>query len=370
MFADRLNELEAQQPAKEKPNPIVPKDIDPNEFEKWGFYEENNSYHFRIKDSIVKLSNFIMKPIFHIDSIIDPKRIYELVNEHGYRVVVNLDMNEMTSLQGFQRNVESKGNFMFWGQMGQFQKLKLKLYEETRTCTEIKNLGWQKEGFWAWANGMLNNEGDFIAIDEYGIVRLNDQDYFIPAFSKIYLKDKSIFLDERKFQYKKSEITLKTWQDLYLKVHGDNAMVGFAWYIASLFRDHILYLNDNFPLLNLFGQKGSGKNTLAYSLLSLFGKKQTEFNIHNGTKPGLAKHLEIFSNSVAFVDEYKNSLDFDKIETLKSIYNAIGRSRLNMDKGGKKEITEVNQAVIVAGQEMPTIDVALSSRMIFLQFLS
>ena len=252
----------------------------------------------------------------------------------------------------------------------QFQKLKLKLYEETRTCQEVTNLGWQKEGFWTWANGMINDSGDFVPIDEYGIVNYNNHDYFIPAFSKIYLKDKSIFIDERKFQYRKPTIDLKSWMSLFVKVHGDNAMVGFAWYVSALFRDHILYLNDNFPLLNLFGQKGSGKNTLAYSLLSLFGKKQTEFNIHNGTKAGLAKHLEMFSNAIAFIDEYKNNLDFDKIETLKSIYNAIGRSRLNMDKGGKKETTEVNQAVIVAGQEMPTIDVALSTRMLFLQFLS
>ncbi len=370
LFLDRLKELQASNANTKKTKTIVPNDIDPNEFEKWGFYVENNAYHFRIKDTIIKLSNFVMKPIFHIDSINDSKRIYELINEYGHRVVVKLDMNEMTSLQGFQRNVESKGNFIFWGQMGQFQKLKLKLYEETRTCIEIKNLGWQKEGFWSWANGKLDKGGDFIPIDEYGVITHDNQNYFIPAFSKIYIKDKSIFLDERKFQYKKSDVSLESWMNLYLKVHGENAMVGFAWYLASLFRDHILYLNDNFPLLNLFGQKGSGKNTLAYSLLSLFGKKQTEFNIHNGTKPGLAKHLEMFSNSIAFIDEYKNSLDFDKIETLKSIYNAIGRSRLNMDKGGKKEITEVNQAVIVAGQEMPTIDIALSSRMIFLQFLS
>ena len=217
---------------------------------------------------------------------------------------------------------------------------------------------------------MIDDEGNFIEIDKYGVVKHGEQDYFIPAFSKIYLNDKSIFIDERKFQYRKSEVDLKTWMDLYFKVHGENSMIAFAWYLSCIFRDHILRLNDNFPILNLFGQKGSGKNTLAYSLLSLFGKKQTEFNIHNGTKPGLAKHLEMFQNSIAFVDEYKNSLDFDKIETLKSIYNAIGRSRLNMDKGGIKETTEVNQGTIVAGQEMPTIDIALSSRMILLIFLT
>ncbi len=371
LFTDQFKELEAFNSKDDIEKYALPSDVDATDYELWGFYEHKNKYYFRTKAAKPeKLSNFVMKPVFHIDSIIDSKRIYEIINEHGYRVVVNLDMNEMTSLQGFQRNVESKGNFMFWGQMAQFQKLKLKLYEETRTCVEVKNLGWQREGYFAWANGMIDDQGNFVEIDEYGVINHNGNDYFIPAFSKIYLKDKSIFLDERKFQYKPSNITLKYWMELYLKVHGDNAMIAFAWYIAALFRDHILYLNDNFPLLNLFGQKGSGKNTLAYSLLSLFGKKQTEFNIHNGTKPGLAKHLEMFRNAIAFVDEYKNSLDFDKIETLKSIYNSIGRSRLNMDKGGKKEITEVNQAVIVAGQEMPTIDIALSTRMIFLQFLT
>jgi len=370
LFTDRIKELEARNIKEEDKPQVVPKGVDANDFEKWGFYEYGNCYNFRTKSGIEELSNFVMKPVFHIDSIIDSQRIYELVNKHGYRVVVNLDMNEMTSLQGFQRNVESKGNFMFWGQMQQFQRLKLKLYEETRTCTEIKNLGWQKEGFWAWANGMLDVDGTFSEIDEYGVVTHKQENYFIPAFSKIYIKDKSVYMDERKFQFRKSEISLNNWLSLYIKVNGPNSMVAFAWYLSVLFRDHILYLNDNFPLLNLFGQKGSGKNTLAYSLLSLFGKKQTEFNIHNGTKPGLAKHLEMFRNAIAFVDEYKNSLDFDKIETLKSIYNAIGRSRLNMDKGGKKETTEVNQGVIVAGQEMPTIDTALSSRMLFLTFLS
>lgn len=369
LFSDKLSELKNEsEPTEEKT--WLPPDVDANEFEKWGFYSWKNEYYFRGKGGIEKYSNFIMKPIFHITSIFDSRRIFELVNVYGYKVVVNLDMQMITSLQAFQKEIEARGNFMFYGQMTHLQKLKLKLYEDTRTCEEIKNLGWQKEGFWSWANGIMNEDGSFQEIDEYGVVDFKETNFFIPAFSKIYLNDKSVFLDERKFQFKKGDINISDWTELYTRVHGENSMIGFAFYIAALFRDHLLYLFDNFPILNLFGPKGSGKNTMAYSLLSLFGKKQTEFNIHNGTKPGLAKHLENFNNAIAFIDEYKNSLDFDKIETLKSIYNAIGRSRMNMDKGGKKETTQVNQAVILAGQEMPTIDVALSSRVIFLQFLS
>ena len=370
LFQEKIKDLNREGSSETETKEWLPSEVDPNEFEKWGFYEYNNQYHFRGKGGIETLSNFVMKPIFHITSIFDSRRIFELFNVHGHRVVINLDMQMVTSLQAFQKEIESRGNFLFWGSMVHLQKIKLKLYEETRTCDEIKNLGWQKEGFWSWSNGIINEDGSFQEIDEYGVVKHNEANYFIPAFSKIYINDKSVFLDERKFQYKPGKITIKEWTQLYTRVHGENSIIGFAFYIAALFRDHLLYLFDNFPILNLFGPKGSGKNTMAYSLLSLFGKKQTEFNIHNGTKPGLAKHLENFNNAIAFIDEYKNNLDFDKIETLKSIYNAIGRSRMNMDKGGKKETTAVNQAVILAGQEMPTIDVALSSRVIFLQFLS
>lgn len=366
LFADKLAELKCEAaPSDEKT--WLPDQVDPNDFEKWGFYAYNNEYHFRTQKGIEKFSNFIMKPVFHIDSFYDSRRIYEMINFHGHRVVINLDMNEMTGLQAFQKNVEAKGNFMFWGTMAHFQKLKLRLYEETRTCEEIKILGWQKQGFWAWSNGIIDN-GKFQEIDEFGVVNYNEQNYFIPAFSKIYIADKTVFIDERKFRYKPSDVTLRQWSDLFMKVFDDNAKIGIAFWVSTLFRDHLLHIFKNFPILNLFGPKGTGKSQMAMSMSCLFGIQQTPFNIHNGTKPGLAEHIQQFSNAFAWIDEYKNSLEYDKIETLKSIYDAIGRSRMNMDKGRKKETTEVNSGVILSGQEMPTADVALFSRVIFLQF--
>ena len=370
LFNDFIKDKERDnKPAEEKENKtFVPDGVDANNFEKWGFYEFKNEYYFRTKEGIQKLSNFVMRPIFHVDSIIDSKRIYELENIYGYKTVVDFDMQEMTSIQAFQRNIEGKGNFLFWGTVAHFQKLKLKLYEETRTCKEIKNLGWQKEGFWAWSNGKIDEDGNFEEIDEYGVITHNKQHYFIPAFSKIYINDKSLFIDERKFKFINRNITLQNWATSFIEVFGDNAKIGIAFWIATVFRDYLLHTFKNFPLLNLFGPKGTGKSQMAMSMSCLFGEQQTPFNIHNGTKPGLAEHLQLFSNAFAWIDEYKNNLEYDKIETLKAIYDAIGRSRMNLNKGMKKETTQVNAAVILSGQEMPTVDVALFSRMIFLQF--
>jgi DNA primase len=370
LLSDKLKDMEVTVHAPDSEtdfSDILPDGVDPADYEKYGFYCYKNEYYFRTSKGHEKMSNFKMTPIFHVNSINESKRIFELENRKGARVVVDLDMQEMTSVQAFQRNIEGRGNFLFYGQLSQFAKIKLKLYEETKTCNEIRVLGWQKEGFWAWSNGIITETG-FQEVDEYGVVDFNDETYFIPAFSKIYINDKSIFVDERRFKYGSRGVTLNDWSLMFMRVFGNNAMIGIAYWVATLFRDQILRQFQNFPLLNLFGPKGTGKSQMAVSLCYLFGEKQTPFNIHNGTKPGLAEHLQQFNNAFAWVDEYKNNIEYDKIETLKSIYDAIGRSRMNMDKGRKKETTNVNAGVILSGQEMPTADVALFSRVVFLQF--
>lgn len=368
-FFDEIASLDASAVASSSELENLPEGIDVSSYDKYGFYEYKNEYWFRNdKGGKQKLSNFVMKPLFHVKSIIDTRRIYEIVNFRGHKITVDFDMQEMVSITNFRRNIEGNGNFLFWGQDQHMNKLKLKLYDETRTCTEISNLGWQKEGFYAWANGIVDMDGKFTPIDENGLVNFNNNDFFIPAFSKIYIDDRSLFIDERKFKFTKRDISLADWSEKFIKVFGNNAKLGIAFYIAALFRDVLLHRFSNFPLLNLFGPKGTGKSQMAMSLSCLFGQQQTPFNIHNGTKPGLAEHVQQFVNAFAWIDEYKNNIEYDKIETLKSIYDAIGRNRLNMDKGKKKETTLVNSAVILSGQEMPTADVALFSRMIFLQF--
>jgi len=368
-FKDEIAAIQAANTPHYKHDDGLPEDVDVSSYQKYGFYAYLNEYYFKNeKGGNVKLSNFIMNPLFHIESTNDTRRIYELINSDGHKIVVDFDMQEMVSLSNFRRNIEGRGNFLFSGQDKHMNKLKLKLYKETKTCKEVSNLGWQKEGFFAWSNGITGINGEFIEVDENGLVNFNNKDYFIAAFSKIYIDDRSVFLDERKFRYIERDVTLLEWSELFIKVFGDNAKLGIAFWIASIFRDQLLYTFNNFPILNLFGPKGTGKSQMAMSLLCLFGVQQTPFNIHNGTKPGLAEHVQQFINAFAWIDEYKNNIEFDKIETLKSIYDAIGRNRLNFEKGKKKETTQVNSAVILSGQEMPTADVALFSRMIFLQF--
>ena len=151
-------------------------------------------------------------------------------------------------------------------------------------------------------------------------------------------------------------------------VFGENARIGSCFMIAAMFKDIITSYTRNFPLLNLFGPKGTGKTEFGVFLMSFFISDNTPSSFKTTTAPSLAEQIANCSNAVIHIDEYKNSIDPVLIEMLKSMYDGIGRSRMNMDRDKKREMTRVDSAVIFSGQEMPTVDIALMSRVIYLTF--
>lgn len=129
---------------------------------------------------------------------------------------------------------------------------------------------------------------------------------------------------------------MREYSDKLVQVFGDNAKVGICFLLASLFRDIIVGQTKSFPILNLFGPKGSGKSELGHSLMSFFIIKNTPPNIQNATIAALGDAVAQCANSLVHIDEYKNSIDLDKREFLKGIWDGTGRSRMNMDRDKKK----------------------------------
>ena len=197
---------------------------------------------------------------------------------------------------------------------------------------------------------------------------VDDKNYYIPAYSQLYKDDRSVFKVERKFKRKNKNITFNKWAEKFTSVYGDNAKLSACALMTTVFSDFIFGIVGSLPIINLFGVKGTGKTEHAKSLLNFFGDEQNLLNIHKGTEYAAAVHLENFKNAFALIDEYKNSLDIRKIEYLKSIYNRDGRLRGSIKAGVKTETTQVNSMVLLCGQEMPTADVALFSRLVFLPY--
>jgi len=334
---------------------------------KYGFYIENNCYKFQKNDGWFPGSNFIMEPLFHLESTYAAKRLYKLTNIHGVTRVIEFPQKDLIALSAFRLRCESMGNFRFDGGEVGLAKIKAYLYEKTKTCLEVAQLGWQRQGFFAWCNGSFA-DNKFTEIDEFGIVQHNQENYYLPALSNFYKSDITLFDFERKFVHHAGDITLDDWMKKFLLVYGNNALVAFGFYVATLFRDYIFSQFKFFPILNIFGPKGTGKSQLAYSLLQMFGKLSGGPNMTNSTIASLADHVSKTSNVVCHIEEYKNSVEYEKVELLKGLWDGTGRSRMNMEKDKKKEVTNVDCGIVLTGQEMPTADIALFSRVIFLSF--
>ncbi len=336
--------------------------------DEYGFFVRNHCYHIIANQDggYRQVSNFELEPLFHIESTINAKRLYRLTNNRGIRRELEIAQKDMVSLTAFKTKVESFGNFLFTGTDGDLNKIKAYLYEHTKTCREVEQLGWQREGFWAWSNGVLDDNGEMRSIDELGSVEAKGQWYYLPALSSFFKADTQLFQFERRFIHTPSCTDLNTLAEKMLVVYGDNAIVGIGYTLATLFRDFIFRRFNSFPMLNIFGQKGTGKTEMAITLLHLFGNHADGLNMTNATLPALADHVSHCRNALVHIDEYKNSVEYDKIEFLKGLYDGTGRSRMNMDRDKKKEMTPVDCGIILTGQERTTADNALFSRVIYL----
>ena len=336
---------------------------------RYGFNVDRNKYYSIGDKGYYEWSNFTMEPLFHIKDSISPKRIYILRNTFGIEELVEMKQEDLVSISKFKQKVEGLGNFVWCASEKELTKLKSYLYEKTETAVQITQLGWQKDGFFAFGNGIYFDNA-FIKVDDYGIVRIKDKgNYYLPAHSKIYFNDSKLFQFERRFVHQDlSSITLSKFSEQIFKVFGNNGKVGFCFYLATLFRDIVTRESRSFPILNLFGPKGSGKSELGHTLMSFFVADNVPPNIQNSTLPALNETVAAVANALVHIDEFKNDIDINKREFLKGLWDGTGRTRMNMDLDKKKETTAVDSGIILSGQEMATADIALFSRLIFLSF--
>ncbi len=340
-------------------------------FDQYGFQAQGQTYiSIGVNGKTIKWSNFTLKPLFHIsDGSTSALRLFEIENEDHEKRIIEFKSEDLVSLSRFKQKVESIGNYIWLAKEEQLTRLKQFLYKATETAEPITQLGWQDKGFFAFGNGIFDGL-HWHEVDEFGIVRLGDQgNFYLPAFSSIYEKQKSLYQFERSFVHRNlGAVTLRQYAEQLIDVFGDNAKVGLSFLLAALFRDVVTAQTKSFPILNLFGPKGSGKSELGHSLMSFFIIENTPPNIQNSTLPALADAVAQCANALVHIDEFKNTIDIDKREFLKGLWDGTGRNRMNMDKDKKREVTRVDSAIILSGQEMATADIALFSRFIFLRY--
>ena len=336
----------------------------------YGFYVKDNCYWGAASSSNDRRwSNFILVPILHIKDEKNARRIFRIVNSKHQENVIKFAQSELVSFADFKTRVETAGNYIWEVTAAELTQLKKYLYDDTPSADEIRQLGWQKRwGFYAWGNGGLD-DGHFEKADKYGIVQMRGSRFYLPGCAADTLANTQGYQLDRKFTYSvTNDVTLQEFSKRLIKVFGDNAKVALCFLVATLFKDVVTGVTTSFPILNLFGPKGTGKSELGHSLTAFFISGNNAPNISNTTKAALAEAVAEVSNAIVHLDEYKNNIDLDKREFLKGLWDGTGRSRMNMDNDKKRETTAVDCGVVMSGQEMPTADIALFNRLVFLTF--
>ena len=153
-----------------------------------------------------------------------------------------------------------------------------------------------------------------------------------------------------------------------MEVFGENATVAFCYLLSTLFRDVVFRRTRHFPILNLFGEKGTGKTTLATSLQAFFIHGVDPPNLSVSTVPAMNDRVSQAVNTLVVLDEYKNDLDIRKIAYLKGLWGGGGQTKKNTNTDGMATQTIVSTGVVLCGQDKPTQDMALYTRVIFLGF--
>lgn len=349
------------------------KAADPREvnLRKYGFCEENGCYYGLTDKGDVQWSNFTMRPLFHILDDERPRRLYEIKGAGSRRKqLVDMDMEELISIAKFRKKLEGLGNYIWKGNESDMITLKTYLYENTDSAKLIKQMGWNKGGFYAWGNGVYV-DGAFRVADEYGIVATGEGEsikyWFIPAAART--ADAETYERQRNFIHRSLQrVKFGDYMRDFVQVNGDNGKIGLCYWIASIFRDIVTTSTRSFPILNLFGQPKTGKTEFGAALMAFFIIDNKAPNLKNSTPIALNDDVAYSSNALVHFDEYKNDIHPKMIEFLKGLYDGVGRTKMGGDAYSERKMTSVKSGIIVSGQEMPTADIALFSRCVFLPF--
>lgn len=324
----------------------------------------NNShtgYWFRSGEkSMNAISNFVMEPLMHVYSKQDNKRIIA-INNGLKKVVLDMPSKALISLEQFKAFCYEEGNFMFWGSSTQHMRILLTINNNFPVCWELKTLGWQPEGFFAWSNAVFETDREQPELfNDLGVATIDDRHFFSPSASDIYRhqrQEDDEYENDRYLSYLKPTVTFQEWCTLLCQVYPDHAMLGIGYVFVGLFRDIIYKIDNNCPHLSCYGEKGSGKSKFAESLSAIFVNDLQPFNLNHGTDFAFFNRLSRFRNCVTWFDEFDDqAIKEDRFQSIKGAYDGAGRERGKGTNKNRTEIARINSALLLTGQYLSTRD--------------
>lgn len=348
-----------------------------DDLQEFGFVDRYGCMHFNTLGGLEQLSNFTMRILFMIDGA-DPMRMLRLKNKHGFVAEVVIGIDDMISNSLFKRICESNGNFVWEGKEHHLSKIKLREFQRERRCMMVSQLGWHEDHrLYFMANGILD-QGKWMPVDSYGMVTVEREGkgveyFYIPYFSAMNRSKFGAMKNQRLFRWIDHQVEFEDWAKMIDEVYEVNGRIGLLYTLCAIFRDvHYNGVTPGwFPHLNFFGPPQTGKDTLAGSLLHLFGVPQEQISVSGtSTQKGIQRQYAQYSGALVWLNEYKNNIPFKMVEVLKSLFDGSSYTRAQKTNDFMTHATPVHCATVLSGQHRPNKDNALFSRVIFTTFVT
>lgn len=336
-------------------------------------------YFLSSSDVLVRLTNYVIKPLYFIKHPLNSRRLLEVSNEYTSHLV-EMPNKGFTSQETFETTLVDRGAYYSESSFikTHYKRIANFSLEKMPVVHELKTFGWQPEGFFAFTDKVVKNDEVF-EYNDFGIVQVDGKYYLSPGIGKLNQDDReedNVYENDLYLKYVESPISFKEWARLFCRVYGDDGKFGLAFIIATAFKD-IVTRAAKFPHFYCYGPKGSGKSELMESIMWFFfsgknadGKPIQAYNLNpgQGTIYSFFARLQRFRNCPMGFNEYDpNSIEFWKKGTIKGSYDGEGREVGSGESGKRKktEIQKVQGTLIIAGQYADlTDDGAVLSRTI------
>jgi hypothetical protein len=304
------------------------------------------------------VSNFTIKPLFHKVDRDDNSRVVEINDGLSGKQIIEMPSSALLSRDSFRKFLFDKGAYFFDGSGAQLDKINRVIMNDFPKAWELKELGWQPEGFFAFYNYSFN--GQLAEYNDAGLVKHNDQYFYSPAVSQAFSDERQVndmFENDRFLEYIEPAITFNDWIKLIQKVYPEHSMAIIGGAFLALFRDVHFKIDNNCPHLYFFGESGSGKSKAAESLSNIFFHELPGYALSSGTDFAFAKRLGRYRNTPVIMNEFDESMvKEERFNQLKNAYDGEGREKGTGTSKSKTQTEKVESLLILVGQFLVTKD--------------
>lgn len=287
----------------------------------------------------------------------------------GQRGTIEINDEELSNLTAFKKRLNQKGCTFTGGSM-ELGMILERLHLLKQYARKIDILGQDADNdIYYFANGILK-DGDFIQVNKFGLVQAKELVY-LPYYAEAN-KNNNKFDGGRAFLYTPNpQANAEIILSLLYKAYGINGLISAIFTCSALFRDVIINSTGFFPYLFIFGEAGTGKTTLINFLLSFFGRDIKGVSVSGGSSlKGVARSFSQRRNSIIYLKEYTNNIDREFDSLLKVVYDGQAYTTAQTDNSNETNTRAVNSAIIIDGNELPTNNDAVFSRVILAELRS